>query len=164
MAAVEMKINVNQQQLLLAFQRAPDTLKKNMSQAISRIVAGITRTARINAPKAFSTLTQSIIGRRLSPLHGEVVAGVNYAEYVEDGRKPGKMPPPENIFDWLVVKNIHPEDPHMDTGDLAWAIAQSIAREGTKPQPYLKPALDSHHADAVKRVDAAIEKTLQGMR
>ena len=59
-----------------------------------------------------------------------------YAEYVEYGRPPGKMPPLSAIKDWLQIKGMADE--------LAYPIAKKIADQGTRPQPFIRPYWNQH--------------------
>ena len=79
-----------------------------------------------------------------------------YSGWLHVGRKPGKMPPIENILDWVKEKQIagtyavmgptgYPRykrqggkaQQEREDLDAAWAIAQHIAKHGTKPFPFL---------------------------
>ncbi|MBD3610526.1 MAG: hypothetical protein HUJ30_08255, partial [Gammaproteobacteria bacterium] len=122
-----------------------------------------------HAPKAFSSLIQAINAGSVSPLEALVVAGVNYARAVEEGtgiygktgQPSGKMPPLQNLVDWIKVKKITPHDPLMDEEELAWLIGREIAETGTLAQPFMEPAFDGNQAKAVKRMSAAIERALR---
>lgn len=78
-----------------------------------------------------------------------------YSWWVHFGRAPGKMPPVQNILDWVKEKHIafepgpgrggyprYKKAPDQDAMDLAaaWAIARSVARKGTRPFPFLTVA------------------------
>lgn len=63
-----------------------------------------------------------------------------YASYVEYGRKPGKMPPPNILEAWAYKKF---RLSHKDARSMAWAMARSIAKKGTKARPYFEPAVES---------------------
>ena len=63
-----------------------------------------------------------------------------YASYVEYGRKPGKMPPPDILKAWAYKKF---RLSHKDARSAAWALARSIAKKGTKARPYFEPAVES---------------------
>ena len=63
-----------------------------------------------------------------------------YASYVEYGRKPGKMPPPDILEAWAYKKF---RLSHKDARSAAWALARSIAKKGTKARPYFEPAVES---------------------
>ena len=63
-----------------------------------------------------------------------------YASYVEYGRKPGKMPPPDILEAWAYKKF---RLSHKDARSMAWALARSIAKKGTKSRPFFEPAVES---------------------
>ena len=63
-----------------------------------------------------------------------------YASYVEYGRKPGKMPPPDILEARADTKF---RLSHKDARSAAWALARSIAKKGTKARPYFEPAVES---------------------
>lgn len=63
-----------------------------------------------------------------------------YASYVEHGRKPGKMPPPDILEAWAYKKF---RLSHKEARSAAWALARSIAKKGTKARPYFEPAVES---------------------
>ena len=66
--------------------------------------------------------------------------GKGYASYVEHGRKPGKMPPPDILEAWAYKKF---RLSHKEARSMAWALARSIAKKGTKARPYFEPAVES---------------------
>ena len=68
------------------------------------------------------------------------VENKGYARYVEYGRKPGKMPPPDILEAWAYKKF---RLAHKDARSAAWALARSIAKKGTKARPYFEPAVES---------------------
>lgn len=63
-----------------------------------------------------------------------------YASYVEHGRKPGKMPPPDLLEAWAYKKF---RLSHKEARSMAWAMARSIAKKGTKAHPFFEPAVES---------------------
>ena len=63
-----------------------------------------------------------------------------YARYVEFGRKPGKMPPPDILEAWAYKKF---RLSHKEARSRAWALARSIAKKGTKARPFFEPAVES---------------------
>lgn len=155
---------VDSQGIRRAFERAPELVVRHLGGAIRTMTNRIARDAKRRAPKAFSQLTNSIIGRMVSPLTGEVTPGTNYARMVEEGTGPGGRPPLRVLEDWIRVKGIRPRDPSMSTTGLAIVMADAIAKRGTPAQPYLVPAYEANRAELTRRVDDAIDKVLQGMR
>jgi hypothetical protein len=62
-----------------------------------------------------------------------------YWVYVEYGRRPGSMPPPDAILEWIKAKRINRGDRTDES--LAWAIAKSIQRRGIKGIFFLEKAV-----------------------
>ncbi|MBA1332067.1 hypothetical protein QQ73_13395, partial [Candidatus Endoriftia persephone str. Guaymas] len=153
--------------LMQALRQYPELLKHHMELAVLRSVKEIARDARRNAPKAYNTLTHSITQRSLYWLNGavvgEVVAGMDYAQMVEEGTGPGGWPSDRTMLDWIHAKHIEPHDATMDEWDLAFLLARSIALHGTPAQPYLKPALQNNKAKAERRISRAINAALKEM-
>jgi len=81
---------------------------------------------------------------RFKRVKGELATEVVYTGYagaIEFGRKAGKMPPVDVIAQWVKRKGIA-------TGksikSVAFLIARSIAKNGTKSSPFLAPAFNKH--------------------
>lgn len=99
-----------------------------------------------------------------------------YAFYVEHGRRAGGLPPVDEIAQWLrkkhMTRKLSKGTRHAiksaaafvgkSVGDyitsLAWAIAKKIAKEGTQPHPFFKPAIESTKKDVEKILKEAIKK------
>lgn len=101
-----------------------------------------------------------------------------YAYYVEHGRRAGKMPPPDELIEWVRKKNL--KNKALDSAlvhvngrrrkrtkaytanDLltsaAWGLAKKIAKEGTRPRPFFKPALEACKKEVEKILKEAIKK------
>ncbi|MCK5609013.1 hypothetical protein KAR91_44475 [Candidatus Pacearchaeota archaeon] len=69
---------------------------------------------------------------------------VSYAVYIEYGTSP-HMPPVEPLKKWAKRKLRLNEKKAQSA---AWAIAVKIKKEGTEPNPYLRPAIDYVMANA----------------
>lgn len=67
-----------------------------------------------------------------------------YARYVEFGRKPDELPPLDILADdlepWAYKKF---RLSHKEARSMAWAVAHSISKKGTKARPYFEPAVES---------------------
>lgn len=61
----------------------------------------------------------------------------DYAYYVEHGRKPGKRPPTNNLYEWCYKHMKSPYEKGAKT--FSFLLARKIGREGTKPHPFLTP-------------------------
>jgi len=160
----DISLQISNRGLLQALSQGPEVLRKHLTLAVLRSVMEIARSARRHAPKAFSTLTQSIKHQMIDPLTGEVAPHVDYAEMVETGTGPGGLPTDETMLRWIRVRHITPRDPTMTERDLAFVIARSIAAKGTPAQPYMAPALADNKARAERRINTAINSALKEMQ
>jgi len=72
---------------------------------------------------------------------------LEYWQFVEYGRRAGKMPPVSALIEYvqnkreLQTKIANARDRIAATKSLAYVIARKIGREGTKAQPFVQPAL-----------------------
>ena len=123
-----------------------------------------------NKTNASNSLSQSIDPKITQPQGGYNLSIMmeDYWFYVENGRKAGKMPPVQNIFEWIRNKRtIQVEtiskspDRIAATRSLAYVIAKKIGKEGTKPQPFAVPALRQvTTATLAKRISTYIVDSL----
>lgn len=70
---------------------------------------------------------------------------LDYWEYVENGRSPGKFPPPDAILNWIHTKPIIPREisGKLPTEDqLAFLIGHKISEEGTQGTHDMETALN----------------------
>lgn len=86
----------------------------------------------------------------------------DYWEYVENGRRPGKFPPPNRIKEWISVKPVRPYPDSRGklptTDQLAFLIGRKIAREGIVPRPFFKPAQEETEAYFKVALENAIDE------
>lgn len=160
---MSLELTVDSNELQRAMVASPRILGKHLTRAIERTVLEMARAAKRGAPKASSLLTNAINSVMVSPVEGLVFAGVDYARMVEDGTRGGdgrRLPPKDNILDWIKVRRIQPDDPDMSQEDLAYVIARSIARKGTPAQPFMGPAYEDNRAKAERRISKAIDAAL----
>lgn len=92
---------------------------------------------------------------------------LDYYEFVDEGRKPGRMPPTRPILEWLSYPNVKDkvgvsglEDSKLQ--GLAFAIAKKIGREGTKGTNFYTNVINSRLVtqDLDKAVTNAISEDI----
>lgn len=88
------------------------------------------------------------------------ISMADYGKYVENGRGPGKFPPPDKIREWIEIKpvSIQPgmngRTPSID--QLTFLISRKIANEGTEAQPFFEPAKE----EAIRQFEKAIDEAI----
>ena len=115
----------------------------------NELIAQMQNRLRINKTNATSSLSQSIEPQIKGTQSGYrlTVLMQDYWQYVEEGRKPGKMPPIKNIYEWIRYKRPIQDkiqqspDKIAATKSLAYVIARKIGQKGTKAQPFVTPSL-----------------------
>jgi HK97 gp10 family phage protein len=110
-------------ELLGGFASAPKVAEAETQATMQRSLLRIEGSARSKAPKRHGRLAGSISHRMTSSgttITGEVGPSVKYGLYVETGTRPHWMPP----------------------GILPFGAMRTIARRGTRAQPYMLPAFE----------------------
>ena len=148
----------NSRAVVAAFMRSPQVMASEVDLGLKRGALEVGRTERQAAPKAFGTLAQSVIDRRVASMHHQVTAGVNYALAVERGSGPGGSPSQQTLEDWIRVKGIAPRTPGTTTRALAFLIGRKIRRRGTPAQPFAEPTLREKQPRVLQLVRQSLER------
>ncbi len=148
-----------------AMRRAPDILMQFVDRYLGRGAKEVERAAKNHAPKADSFLTNAIILHNLGLADYQISAGKPYAVYVEEGRPPGKKPPPVRMIEhWIKTgSGVQPRNPDMDPRSLAYVISRSIAKKGIKPQPFMSQSLQEKEDRLTQLVRRGTEEGLQAV-
>jgi len=133
----EIRIRFDDQAVLDALKGAPAEVMRELGRGTSRAAQKVARQQRRNAPKAHSTLTNSIRSARTGSLERIVGPTVAYAEDVINPISRQPRPPEQSILDWIKVKGIQPRVPGMPLEVLAGLIARKIERRGTPENTFL---------------------------
>ena len=75
--------------------------------------------------------------------------GTGYAYYVENGRRAGKLPPVDELIQYAHKKLRLSAQDAVSAG---WALAKAIAKKGTKPHPFFKPAVERNKETIKQRI------------
>ncbi|PHS20233.1 MAG: hypothetical protein COA86_02775 [Kangiella sp.] len=153
------KLHSNLTSVLLKIKNYPKVLEPRIDNAAKEFIHRVNRDAKLNAPEAETTLKNSIKVKRLGLIDYESKPEVNYANAIEEGSKKGGWPTFQSMLDWLKVRNIKPHTKGFDLFDLAYAIRKKIYKNGTKAQPFMKPALKKNR----KGLDAIVRRHLAGI-
>ena len=85
----------------------------------------------------------------------------DYYKWVENGRAPGRFPPPDKILEWIKIKPVIPDD-RTGTGklptekQLSFLIGRKIAEQGIEPGNQLHKAIDDLWGQWEEKIDEAI--------
>jgi HK97 gp10 family phage protein len=154
---MDIRFKVDSKEAQQAFEIAPDVMERNLERFLSRGAQEVARAAKSFAPKAFSTLTNSILASRVGPLHWRVSPGANYAPYVEGGTRP-HFPPPVNLQPWVErVLGLSGEEAR----HRAFLIARAISRRGTRAQPYMRPAAEQMRSRVFALLNEGVDAGLR---
>lgn len=114
----------------------------------NELIAQMQNRLRSNKTNASSSLSQSIQPQIKQTNNIRLtILMEDYWQYVEDGRRAGKMPPIKNIYEWIQNKRpvqqkiAQSPDRIAATKSLAYVIARKIGQKGTKAQPFVTPSL-----------------------
>ncbi len=152
-----------------AMRRAPEIMDQHAEAGLERAAQEIARTAKLETPKAHSTLADSIQVRRPARFRRVVTPGTNYADFVNEGtgifgphhKASGLMPNVRSLQDWIRVARISPRRGNMSERSLAFAIATSIARTGTRKDAFMDRAAEKGHDILEQRVAAELQLGLR---
>lgn len=151
------------EQVNAALQRlGPEVLRaadRGLRAAGMNIIADAKENLRANHTNATGRLSQS--GRVQKAADGGSGYDVGfmsdkaYAGAVEYGRRAGRMPPPDEMGQWAYQK-LRIRDRKLARA-AGWGLAKHIAKHGTQPHPFFKPAVDKNQP----RIAAAVRDAVQ---
>ncbi|KAF0812793.1 hypothetical protein IGB42_02636 [Andreprevotia sp. IGB-42] len=142
-------MELDAQRMRLALQRAPAGLNHVLGGVVDGAAQMVAAVAKAEAPKGLnSQLVNSIQIERAGELERLVRPNTEYAQYVHDGRKPGKLPDmrPGSDFMEYVRLRVRPDGKKRDLRsnrqyrgylDDAWGIAFAIKARGIAPNPFM---------------------------
>lgn len=152
-------------ELQINFKRNLRNISSVCEQALKKggmmIIAESQKNLRINKTNNTGMLSQS--GKVTVDKDG-VEAGfygsenqAGYAEFVEYGRRAGRMPPVKMLQEWARKKLRLDAKTAKTAGFL---ISRSIGKKGTKPHPFFVPAVNKISKDIVRNFENEIRREL----
>ena len=138
-----------------------EQLRKILNRYGDEAVSLVAAILKAKNKKATGTLINSFSYKIIEDTNGLLSLGllsdVDYAEFVDKGRKPGRMPPTKPLEKWLKAKGIGDSRKQKS---IAFAIARNIGRFGIKPTPFIKPVLDKISRDLVEEIERNKQLTM----
>jgi hypothetical protein len=128
---------------------APAKIKGQQNKLLRRLSLEGQREARSLAAKTESTLTNSIQAKANSPSYHQIMAGVHYAAYVENGVGPGGSIPDQAFEDWFNTNRITID---IEYDSFKYLVNKRIREQGQIEQPFMRPA----YAFLLRRAPALI--------
>lgn len=97
-----------------------------------------------------------------------IVRMEDYADFVDQGRAPGKFPPPPAIREWIETKGLELNDSNasLETqrDQLTYLIGRKIAREGIPPTNFITdPNVTDFENRAQQRIETYIQQQIEGI-
>lgn len=120
---------------------------------------------KINASYELSNSLRYIVDTKTKGRFEVNISLLDYWKYIENGRKPGKMPPIDAIERWVEIKPVLPRP--MSNGklptqrQLAYLIARKIGIEGIAPKPILAENVENLNDIFLPLIEEAIAKDIQ---
>jgi len=127
-------------------------VNRSGTRLVNRIIQGLNAKGK-NASGKLARSTKFKF-RSIPSLITFEIKAQDYWKYVDQGRKPGKMPPEAPILKWISQKGLGNQD---DKG-LAFLIRRKIAREGIKPTFLFTNSIKLWKRDDLPRIREALTK------
>ena len=145
----------------------------NLQQVLDDFTKDVAETYKSLLLRDGKNVTGELISS-IKPMTPELVDGTfqcslslaPHWKYVENGRRPGKFPPIDNILDWVKAKPQLARPNRLDRKEispkqLAFLVARKIATKGIQPGNQLEEAMDIVYARWKDRIDAAITADIE---
>ena len=147
----------------------------NLQQALDDFTKDVAETYKSLLLRDGKNATGELISS-IKPMTPELVDGAfecslslaPHWKYVENGRRPGKFPPIDNILEWVKAKPQLARPNRLDRKEitpkqLAFLVARKIATSGIQPGNQLEEAIDIVYAQWKDRIDAAITADIESI-
>lgn len=105
------------------------------------------------------------ISYEVDPKGGVTFYYEDYGEYVESGRRPGKMPPVGPLIRWAKIKGLgqfrDKKGRFISNEQRGWAIAFGIKKNGIKAFPFYQDAIDQSMNDLEYQLEEAVAQAAE---
>ena len=118
-------------------------LKKQLEILGVESIAYLTKILAENDKQVTGNLIRSLDFKVIQDINGLMlnISAIDYFKYVDEGRKPGKMPPIKPIQSWVSKRGIIIANQTLS--QTAFVIARSIGRKGIKPLRLTEKLIDN---------------------
>jgi hypothetical protein len=139
--------------LMAIAEKYPNISEKHINKAINRSLIRIQDQAKKNAPSGDTQQLRQNWKITMGRFAGELKSGVKYGKAIEFGLPAGHYMPVKNnqVFKlWAERRGLNP-----------YAVAKSIAKKGTKKQPFFQQSIDEATPVAQREFDKALEAIIK---
>ncbi|MBU0749148.1 MAG: hypothetical protein KKG67_20390 [Gammaproteobacteria bacterium] len=167
----------NIREVKIAIQAEGEGLVRALVDELARLAQEAVRFMRQKAPKWRSTLTNSIHAEQVSDVEWLVRPGVDYAQAVEEGSKPGKGlprwsdPAAADIKAWLTTKafagrrrarknSMKAVHENLELRDRYQGLAWHVRHFGVKASPFVGPTAEMMRVQFPNRMALAARRYL----
>lgn len=147
---IEIKIN-NFDNLLKIADRYPAIAEKHINKAIAKTFVTILNKIATNAPFGVTGHLRDNWETKIGGFQGSLKSKQNYSGSVEYGTRPHAVSA-ASLKDWAMKKGLNP-----------YAVAKSIAKKGTRANPFLKKTSVQANDDIDKIMSEAINNITKDM-
>ena len=150
-----------------------DNLKKSLEELGVDFIKELTNQLLAADKKATGQLINSLDYKVVEVLDNLLLTILSepYLKYIDEGRKPGRMPPSQVFIRWIDAKGIvfkNKKGKIIKKESTAFLIARSIGKNGIKPTNIIRKTIDNVYSNktallekaAAKDVEALLEKIL----
>lgn len=156
---MDIRVKIDSARVDRAFAAARKTMERTLERYLGRAAQEVAREEKSQAPKAFSTLVNSIRAEKAGYLHYRVAPGVNYARAVEEGRPAGSMPGTKNgLMEWVKLRT------GLQGSGLeraAFLIARAIGKRGIPPNPFVARTRENMESRVIDLVREGVNQGLK---
>lgn len=152
---MKLKIKVDTEKLVRAFEKAPDKTREKLRQAVKTTARDIK--ARASAEHRYTsrsgTLEREGTAYRTDGLRAEIYLdeeAVKYARYIHEGKRPHMVEPRNKN----VLRRVKGED---------FEFGKRFFVRGTRPDPFLYNAAEKEAPAFERRLAAALDEVLEGL-
>lgn len=145
-------------ELIKSIEKYPQLSEKHVNVAINRSLIRIQDQAKQNAPSGETQQLRQNWILKMGRFEGSLTSGANsrggfqYGVAVEEGTKPHFIPITNNpTFQlWALRRGLNP-----------YAVSRSVAKKGTKANPFFKKSIDQQSANVNIEFDKAISAIIE---
>lgn len=145
-----------------------DNLKKALEELGVDFIKELTNQLIAADKKATGELINSLDYRVVEVLDNFLltITSAPYLKWVDEGRRPGKMPPPSKFLKWIDARNIKFKDKKgkfISKQSTAFLIARSIGKKGIKPSNVIRKTIDSIYSNKMQLLEQAASRDIKAL-